>query len=100
MTSVGDFLGKLRTTKEGEGGETLLDRTMVLCGSAMGNANDHTHHPLPLVVLGGGSGQVTKGGHHIASPNLTPMANLLLALSQKMGVETGKFGLSTEAMDI
>ena len=92
------FVEKLRATPEGDG--SVLDHSMVLYGSAMGNANDHTHHPLPLVVLGGGSGQIKKGGHHIASQNLTPMANLLLAFSQKMGVETGKFGLSTEAMDI
>jgi len=92
------FVEKLRDTREGDG--SLLDHSTVLYGSAMGNANDHTHHPLPLVVLGGGSGQITKGGHHIASPNLTPMANLLLTLAQKTGVEIEKFGLSTEAMDL
>ena len=53
------FVEKLEATPEGDG--SLLDHSMVLYGSAMGNANDHTHHPLPLVVVGGGSGQMKKG---------------------------------------
>jgi hypothetical protein len=73
---------------------------MVLYGSGMSNANDHTHAPLPLVVAGGGSGAMRKLGHHLASPPNTPMANLLLSLAQKAGVETTTFGASTEAMDL
>ena len=92
------FVEKLRTTREGDG--SLLDSAMVLYGSAMGNANDHTHHPLPLVVLGGGAGQIKKRGHHVATPNLTPMADLLLALAQKAGAEVQSFGTSSSPLDI
>ena len=92
------FVEKLRSTPDGAG--TLLDHSMVLYGSSMGNANDHTHSPLPLVIVGGGSGQLTKLGHHLAFPHNTPMANMLLAMAQKTGVETERFGQSTVAMEI
>jgi hypothetical protein len=92
------FADKLRQTRDGEG--SLLDHSMLLYGSNMGNANDHTHHPLPLVVVGGGTGQIHKAGHHIAYPNLTPMANLLLGVAQKAGVTIDTFGQSTEAFDV
>ena len=92
------FVERLKNTPEGDG--TLLDHSMVLYGSGMGNANDHTHHPLPLVVVGGGTGQIKKLGHHIATPNLTPMADLLLALAQKAGAPVESFGASMAPMDI
>jgi hypothetical protein len=91
------FVEKLRSTPDGEG--TLLDHSMVMYGSAMGNANDHTHHPLPIVILGGGSGQLTKTGHHLAMPG-APMANLMLAFAQKAGANIAQFGQSTTAMEI
>jgi hypothetical protein len=92
------FVEKLSSSPVGAG--TLLDHSMLLYGSAMSNANDHTHAPLPLVVVGGGSGRMRKLGHHIGSQANTPMANLLLSLAQKAGVETETFGASTEAMDL
>jgi hypothetical protein len=58
------FVAKLNATPDGDG--TLLDNSMVLYGSGMSNANDHTHAPLPLVVAGGGSGAMRKLGHHLA----------------------------------
>ena len=92
------FAEKLRSTPDGDG--TLLDNSMVLFGSGMGNANDHTHSPLPTAILGGGAGQMKKLDHHIAYPPTTPMADLLLAMAQKVGVETTRFGLSTTPLDI
>jgi hypothetical protein len=65
----------------------------------MGNANDHTHHPLPLVVVGGGGGQIKKGGHHIAAGDV-PMADLLLAIAQKTGADLASFGTSKTPMDL
>ena len=97
-TQEAQFVETLRSTQDGEG--SLLDHSMVLYGSAMGNANDHTHHPLPLVVAGGGAGQMRKMGHHVQYPDLTPMANLLLTLAQKTGVETERVGASTGTFDI
>jgi hypothetical protein len=52
------------------------------------------------VVAGGGSGAMRKLGHHLSWPANTPMANLLLSLAQKAGVQTNAFGASTEAMDL
>jgi hypothetical protein len=92
------FVETLRSTPDGTG--NLLDNSIVLYGSSMSNANDHTHSPLPLMVLGGGSGQMRRMGEHIASPPNTPMANLLLALAQKSGAGIDRFGESTEAMAI
>jgi hypothetical protein len=91
------FVDKLRTTADGEG--SLLDHSMVLFGSGMGNANDHTHHPLPTVVLGGGAGQMKALGQHRAYPGES-MANLLLALAQKAGAQTERFGESGRPLDI
>ena len=50
--------------------------------------------------MGGGAGQITKAGHHIAAPALTPTADLLLALAQKAGAEVTSFGTSKTPMDI
>ena len=97
-TLMARFVEKLAATPEGNG--TILDSSMLLYGSCMGNANDHTHHPLPLAVLGGGGGRIAKGGHHLAMPELTPTADLLLALAQKAGAEVTSFGSSSTPLDI
>jgi hypothetical protein len=92
------FIETLRTTADGGG--TLLDHAIVLYGSGMGDANEHTHHPLPTVVLGGGAGQMRRPDTHVAYRNLTPLANLLLTLAQKTGVQTERFGESTGTFDV
>ena len=66
------FVEKLAATPDGDG--SLLDHSMVLHGSGMCNGNLHDHKNLPLVLLGGGSGQL-RGGRHIKYTELTPMAN-------------------------
>lgn len=88
LASVGEFLGKLRQTKEG--GQTLLDQTMVLCGSAMGNASSHNCMNLPIFLAGGGF----KHGQHIAfdQRNNTPLCRLFVSMLQRMGVEADQFG--------
>ncbi len=92
------FVEKLRNTRDGNG--TLLDNSIVLYGSGMANGNDHTHHPLPLVLLGGGSGEMKKTGHHLVYPERYPMANLLVTLAQKTGTPLEQFGRSTETIDL
>jgi len=91
------FLEKLKSTKEGEG--TLLDHSLVLYGSGMSNGNQHSHSPLPLVLVGGAAGKV-KGDRHLVSPDLTPVGNLHLTLAQKFGVELDTFGNSTGRIDL
>jgi hypothetical protein len=86
------MLEKLRSTPDGEG--TLLDHTLMLYGSGMSNSNIHNHSPLPIVVAGGAAGKL-KGGRHIKYPEETPMANLLLTILHKAGVEQPSIGDST-----
>jgi hypothetical protein len=82
------YLEKLKSTPDGNG--TLLDHSVVLYGSGMGNPNVHDHVNLPVIVAGGGAGRM-KGGRHIAYAEPTPLANLHLTLLEKVGVQLDKF---------
>jgi hypothetical protein len=84
-----EFLAKMRDTKEGDG--SLLDHSLVLYGSGMGNPNQHDHDNLPIIVAGGAAGKM-KGGRHIRFAKPTPLANLHLTLLDKVGVRLDKFG--------
>jgi hypothetical protein len=86
------FLGRLQSTPDGDG--TLLDHSLVLYGSGMSNSNQHDHEPLPTLVAGGASGTLT-GGRHVRARAGTPLANLLVALLQKLDVPVESFGDST-----
>jgi hypothetical protein len=86
------FLGKLKATPDGDG--SLLDHSMVLYGSGLSDGNQHNHTDLPIVVAGGASGRL-KGGRHITNPKETAMANLLVAMLDKLDVHTDKLGDST-----
>ena len=76
-----------------EGGDRLLDRTMVLYGSNMGDSNTHDNTNLPILLAGGGF----KHGQHIAfrRDNNTPLANLFVSMLQRMGAGTEGFSSST-----
>jgi hypothetical protein len=91
------FVERLRTTADGEG--SLLDHSLLVYGSGMSDGNGHTGSPLPHVVVGGATGRM-KGNRHIVTPEGTPMANLLLAVAQKCGVERDRFGVSKGAVEI
>jgi uncharacterized protein DUF1552 len=89
------FVERLRSIPDGDG--SLLDHSMLLYGSGMSDGNGHTGSPLPHVVVGGGTGRII-GNRHIVEPEGTPMANLLLAIAQKSGVEQDRFGVSKGAV--
>ncbi len=91
-----EFLGKLAGTKEGNG--TLLDHSLYLYGSGIGNPNVHDHSNLPVLVAGGAAGGM-KGGRHIRYDKPTPLANLHLTLLDKVGVRLDKFGDSNGKVD-
>jgi hypothetical protein len=91
------LLGKLQAIPDGDG--TLLDHSMVLYGSAMSDGNQHNHGPLPIILAGGASGRLA-GGRHIRNTPDTTMSNLLLAMLDKLGVPTEKFGDSTGMLSI
>ena len=82
------FLQKLKATPDGNG--TLLDHSIYLYGSGMGNPDKHDHVNLPILVAGGGAGNM-KGGRHIRYAEPTPLANLHLTLLNKSGVRLDKF---------
>jgi hypothetical protein len=84
-----EFIAKLKATKEGNG--TLLDNSLILYGSGMGNPNVHDHINLPILVAGGAAGGM-KGGRHIRFEKAVPLANLHLTLLDKVGVRLDKFG--------
>ena len=86
------YLNKLKSTPDGDG--SLLDHSMILLGSGMGNPDVHDHTNLPIVVAGGGAGKL-KGGRHIKYERPTPLANLHLTLLEKVGIHQESFGDSS-----
>lgn len=82
------FLEKLKATPDGNG--SLLDHSLYLYGSGMGNADKHDHVNLPIVVAGGAAGKV-RGGRHIRYAQPTPLANLHLTLLDRAGVRLDSF---------
>jgi hypothetical protein len=91
------FLDKLKQTPEGDG--TLLDQTLVMYGSPMGDSNVHNHKRCPLFLAGHAGGQL-KGQLHIKAADGTPMANAMLSVGQLLGLDLPSFGDSTAPMDL
>ena len=91
-------LERLRDTPDVDG--TLLDNTVLLYGSPMGDSNQHNHKRVPFFVAGHAGGALT-GGVHVKAPNGTPLANAMLTLLHKLGLDdVGSFGDSTAALDL
>jgi hypothetical protein len=86
------FLGKLKSTPDGDG--NLLDHSIILFGSNMSNSNLHNHFPLPNLVAGGACGKL-HGGRHLRYEDHTPISNLLLTLLDKGGMPMENLGDST-----
>ena len=87
------LLEKLKNTMEGEA--SLLDKTLIVWGSPMADANIHNHRRCPLILLGGANGQL-EGNLHVKAPDGTPMANVMLTLLRMLGVDdVASFGDST-----
>ena len=97
VTMMSYLIQKLKATPDGDG--NMLDHSMILYGSGMGNSNQHDHEDLPLVLLGGASGRL-KGGRHLMFPAKTTMSNLLLAMLDKFGIPVEKFGDSSGILEI
>ena len=92
------FLEKLKNTQDGDA--SLLDRTMVVYGSPMGNSNIHNHKRCPLFLAGHANGQL-KGNSHVITEDRTPMANVMLTLLHKLGRhDLESFGDSTGTLSI
>jgi hypothetical protein len=78
------FLERLQSVREGE--RTLLDNSMIVYGSGLGDGNSHQHHDLPILLAGRGGGTITTGRHVVYSTN-TPLNNLFLTMLDRMGVD-------------
>jgi len=91
------FIDKLASTEDGDG--SLLDHSLVLYGSNMGNPNQHLHYDVPHVLLGGNNGKL-KGGRHLAYPTRTvSTGNLLLSILDQFDIHRDSFGDSTGRLD-
>jgi len=91
------FLERLKNTPDGEG--NLLENTLVVYGSPMGNSNVHNHKRCPLFLAGHAGGAI-KGGLHVRAVDGTPMANAMLTVANAIGLDVKSFGDSTAAIDL
>ncbi|MFN0058029.1 MAG: DUF1552 domain-containing protein [Planctomycetota bacterium] len=91
----GQLLARLDAEREGDA--TLLDNSMVVYASAIGDGNRHNHDDLPVLLAGGGGGTLAPG-QRLVAPADTPFCNLLLALMARTGVELPRFGDSTGSL--
>ncbi|MGH7712713.1 MAG: DUF1552 domain-containing protein, partial [Gemmatimonadaceae bacterium] len=93
MSLLPHLIERLKSVREGDG--TLLDKTMIIYGSPMADGNVHNHRRCPLIVLGGANGKLS-GNLHLKAPDGTPMANAMLGLMHRLGMDDMEhFGDST-----
>jgi len=97
MEQFAYFLEKLKSLPEGDG--NLLDHSLIVYGSAIGDGDQHNHDDLPLLLLGKGNGTVDSG-RHVRIDGETPVNNLYLSLLDRMGVEVESLGDSTGRLDV
>ena len=99
VSMVPYLLEKLKSTPDGDG-STLLDNSVIIYGSPMGDSNLHNHKRCPIFIAGHAGGRL-KGGLHLRAPDGTPMANLMLSVMHKLGVDDmQQFGDSTGEFDL
>jgi len=97
LSLFADFVEKLRATPDGDG--SLLDHSLVMYGSGMGNGDKHDQARIPIMLAGSAAGRL-KGGRHIKNPDPTPLANLIAGLGQVAGLELGKLENSTGIVEL
>jgi len=96
MQLLAAWIDQLSKTADGDG--TLLDHSMIVYGSGISDGNQHLHHNLPALLVGG-SGLKTKLGRHVRYEKEVPMTNLWLTLLERMGVEPELIGDSTGKLE-
>jgi hypothetical protein len=99
MAQFARFLGKLSSLRDPSSDGSLLDHTMVLLGSGMGNANSHTNHDLPVILAGGGFRHGEFKEFPAESRRRVPLCNLYLSMLHRFGVETDQFSMSTGTLN-
>ena len=86
------LIDRMHNTPDGDG--SLLDHSIMMYGTGMGDGDHHTPYNLPVILVGGGSGKM-KGGRHIKYAMHTPFMNLGLTLLDKVGVQVDSISDST-----
>jgi hypothetical protein len=92
ITQLAYFLEKLKSIPEGDG--TLLDNSMIVYGSGIGDGNAHNHDNLPVLLAGKGGGTI-QTGRHIRFQKETPMANLFVSMLERIGAPVQRLGDSS-----
>jgi hypothetical protein len=90
------FLNRLKSLDEG--GTSLLDNSMILCGATIKDGNRHTEENLPLLLAGRGKGTL-RPGRRLRAPAKTPLCNLYVSMLDRMGIKVDKFGDSTGPLE-
>jgi hypothetical protein len=91
-----EFLQRMKATPDGDG--SLLDHTVYMYGSGMGNPSLHDHEDLPILIAGGAASGL-KGGRHLTFDKGMPLANVHLTLLDRVGVHVDSFADSTGKID-
>ncbi|HXR44850.1 MAG TPA: DUF1552 domain-containing protein [Pseudolysinimonas sp.] len=97
ISLFGKFLDRLKETPDGDG--SLLDHSVIVWGSGMSDSNTHSPLDVPYLMVGKGAGAFV-GNRHLVAPKGAQLANVMLTVAQKYGVEIDKFGVSTGAFAI
>ena len=97
MERFARFLRTLDGMKDADG-TSVLENSMIVYGSAIGDGNRHNHDELPVVLAGGGGGTF-QPGRHVKLSQSTPMTNLYLAMLDRMGVDAERVGDSTGVLE-
>jgi hypothetical protein len=96
VTQWAHLLERLKATNEGS--QTLLDNSLIVYGSGIGDGNRHNHNELPIVLAGRGGGAIDTG-RHVRYPKDTPLMNLYLAMLSVFGAAVDHAGDSTGPLD-
>jgi len=91
------LLERMKSVPDGDG--TLLDHSLIMYGSPLSDGNMHTYKDLPVLLITPGVAAM-RGGRHVRYPKDTPVANLYLALLEKLGIQAETFGDSTGRLEL
>ncbi len=92
ISTLAYLVEKLKKTEDGDG--SLLDHSLIVYGSPMGDSNLHNHKRVPMILVGHAGGRL-KGHQHVMAADGTPAANMYLTLLHRLGINDESFGDST-----
>ena len=96
VSTLAYFAGKLKAIPDGDG--TLLDHSLIMYGTNMGNSNQHQHYDVPHILVGGANGQITGNRHFAYERKTVTTGNLLLSIQDLYGIHLEQQGDSTDRL--